>query len=229
MTTKRLLVLLVVLLGMSAVFFLPKYFFQPLGIVLELPTTVGDWTGVDEKIGDNEVTILGPGTEFARKSYTNHSGDQLFVTIVLSGHDMNTSIHRPERCLVAQGWSLADSPSVTLSIPNRGRLPTKKLTVIKNVQTTDGRQIPLTNLNYYWFVGQTDMTASHFNRWLIDKRDRLFLGYNQRWAYLTVAATITENLKPNGRSEAETSAFIEEFIRGLVPTNHLPSVQFDPL
>jgi len=225
MTTKRCLVLLVVLLGMSAVFFLPKHHFQPLGIELKLPVTVGDWTGEDLKITDEEIGILGPGTEFARKGYTNRRGDQLQVTIVLSGHDMNTSIHRPERCLVAQGWSLTASPSVAVAVPARGSLETKALKVIKMVNS-DGRTIPYTNLNYYWFVGCADTTASHFQRWLIDKADRLFRGYNQRWAYFTVAATVTENLQRNGRSEAETAAMVEDFIKGLVPPTHLSSVKF---
>lgn len=226
MTTKRLLLLLAVLLGMSAVFFLPKYFFQPLGIVLDLPESVGEWTGKDMKIGDNEIAILGPGTEFARKSYTNGRGDELAVTIVLAGHDMNTSIHRPERCLVAQGWSLTSAPTVRVPVAGRGALDTKQLKVVKMVRIDDGRQIPFSNLNYYWFVGRTDTTASHFERWLIDKGDRLFRGYNQRWAYFTVAATITQGLKPNGRSEAETAAIIEDFIKGMAPMTHLPSVKF---
>jgi EpsI family protein len=210
---------------MSAVFFLPKHHFQPLGIELKLPVTVGDWTGEDLKITDEEIGILGPGTEFARKGYTNRRGDQLQVTIVLSGHDMNTSIHRPERCLVAQGWSLTASPSVAVAVPARGSLETKALKVIKMVNS-DGRTIPYTNLNYYWFVGCADTTASHFQRWLIDKADRLFRGYNQRWAYFTVAATVTENLQRNGRSETETAAMVEDFIKGLVPPTHLSSVKF---
>ena len=181
--------------------------------------------GTYDEITDEEIGFLGPGTEFDRKGYTNRRGDQLQVTIVLSGHDMNTSIHRPERCLVAQGWSLTASPSVAVAVPARGSLETKALKVIKMVNS-DGRTIPYTNLNYYWFVGCADTTASHFQRWLIDKADRLFRGYNQRWAYFTVAATVTENLQRNGRSETETAAMVEDFIKGLVPPTHLASVKF---
>lgn len=226
MTTKRLLVLLAVLLGMGSVFFLPKYFFQPLGVDLKLPASIGEWTGEDVKIGDNEIAILGKETEFARKAYKNGRGDELQVTIVLSGHDMNTSIHRPERCLQAQGWSLTSAPTVRVAVPGRGGLDTKQLKVVKMMRAENGQAIPVTNLNYYWFVGRSDTTASHFQRWLIDKADRLFRGYNQRWAYFTVATTITQGLKPDGRSEAETAAIIEDLIKGLVPATHLPSVKF---
>ncbi|MCE9611756.1 MAG: EpsI family protein [Chthoniobacter sp.] len=225
MTTKRTLVLFAALLVMGAVFFLPKFFFQPLGIELKLPETLGAWSGTDGKITEEEIGILGKETEFARKIYSNGQGDELLVTIVLSGHDMNTSIHRPERCLDAQGWSLAGSPTVRVDVSTRGQLDTKALKVVRMVKTGDGRQIPQMMLNYYWFTGQSRTTASHFDRWLIDKCDRLFRGYNQRWAYFTVAATITQGLKPNGRSEAETAAMIEDFIKGLVPPTHLASVK----
>ena len=226
MTTKRLVLLLGVLLGMGAVFFLPKYFFQSLGVELSLPESIGEWTGEEMKIGDNEIAILGKETEFARKVYKNGRGDELQVTIVLSGHDMDMSIHRPERCLQAQGWSQVDAPLVKVAIPERGELDTTRLKVVQMVPTKDGRQFPLTNLNYYWFTGSTDVTASHLERTRIDITDRLLHGYNQRWAYFTVVATITKDMKRNGRTEEETDALIQEFIRLMVPETHLPSVKF---
>lgn len=227
MTTSRLTLLLATLLTLSAVFFLPKKAqFQPVGVKLELPETVGDWTGKDMKITDLEIATLGKETEFARKSYTNNRGDELQVTIVLAGHDMNTGIHRPERCLIAQGWSLTDAPTVKIPVADRGDLGVKRLEVVKVVQTKNGEAIPVSNLNYYWFVGSTDTTASHFDRTRIDITDRLLHGYNQRWAYFTVAATITKGLKQFGRSEEETSALIEDFIRQVVPVTHLPLVKF---
>ena len=227
MTTSRLALLLAVLLAMSAVFFLPKQLQeQPSGVKLELPASIGEWSGTDMDITDRERSMLGKETEFARKSYTNGRGDELQATIVLAGHDMNTSIHRPERCLVAQGWSLADAPVVKVAVPERGTLETTRLKVVKMVPTDDGRQFPYTNLNYYWFTGCTDITASHLERTRIDIKDRLLHGYNQRWAYFTVAGTITKDMKRNGRTEEETDALIQDFIRRMVPETHLPSVKF---
>lgn len=227
MTTSRLAVLLALLLAMSTVFFLPKQFQeQPVGVKLELPATLGEWHGADGQITDREIGILGKETEFARKSYTNGRGDELLATIVLAGHDMDTSIHRPERCLTAQGWSLAESPVVKIAVPGRGVLETTRLKVVKIVQTDAGKPFPYTNLNYYWFTGCTDTTASHLTRTRTDITDRLLHGYNQRWAYFTVAATITKDIKRNGRTEAETDALIQDFIARVVPETHLPSVQF---
>ncbi len=227
MTTSRLAVLLALLLTMSTVFFLPKKAAeQPVGVKLELPVTVGDWHGVDGKITDKEILTLGKETEFARKYYTNGRGDELTATIVLAGHDMDTSIHRPERCLVAQGWSLAEAPVVKIAVPGRGVLDTTRLKVVKMVQTDDGKPFAYPMLNYYWFTGCTDTTASHLTRTLTDITDRLLHGYNQRWAYFTVAATITKATKRNGLTEAETDALIQDFIARVVPETHLPSVKF---
>src|ERR1700730_4782988 len=117
MITKRLAILQAsLLLGLGSVFFIPKdIHMQPSAIALSLPQTVGNWQGVDEPVGQSERDILGPDTQFARKLYTNAVGDEINVSIVMSGPDMNTSIHRPERCLPAQGWTIADSRAVALS------------------------------------------------------------------------------------------------------------------
>ena len=226
MTTSRLAVLLAVLLTMSAVFFLPKQIQeQPVGVKLELPETLGEWHGAEAKIGTRELEILGKETEFARKTYVNSHGDELFVTIVLSGHDMDVSIHRPERCLPAQGWSLDAGSVIKIAVPARGALDATRLKAIQMVKTNDGKPFPYSTLNYYWFTGYTDSTGSHLTRTLTDITDRLLHGYNQRWAYFTVAATITKDMQRNGRTEAETDAFIQDFIQRLVPETHLPSVK----
>ncbi len=74
----------------------------------------------------------------------------------------------------------------------------------------------LGNLTYYCFIGQSDITASHLTRSSIDLRDRILKGYNQRWAYVTVAAIVTEGWTHPSRTEEETAAVMEEFMRLLV-------------
>lgn len=219
MKTKRVFVLeLILLCGLGAVFFVPKTSqLQAPGIVVSLPQFVGDWYGTDQAVTQGEREILGPDTEFARKLYTNGRGDQLYVSIVLSGPDMNTSIHRPERCLPAQGWTVADSRTVV--IPNtEGAFGTTRLHDMRNIrEETGGKPLTIYNLTYYWFVGRDATTPSHIRRTIIDIRDRLFKGYNQRWAYITVAATITKGVIPFGRTEKETDVEVQGFIKELVP------------
>jgi hypothetical protein len=105
MTTKRLAILLAVMLGgMSSVALLPRQLgFQPVGIELALPEFLGEWWGHDAEVTEKERTTLGYDTEFARKNYTNGGNGQILTSIVLAGQDMMTGIHRPERPRL-DGW-----------------------------------------------------------------------------------------------------------------------------
>jgi len=198
-------------------FFLPKApGTSPTGISLNLPIWVGNWIGEDAQVTARELEVLAKDTGFARKIYTSPAGDKIFVSIVLSGDDMTSSIHRPERCLPAQGWNLQDTSARTIPISNARSLATSRLSSVRMVDAKSQR-IAIHNLTYYWFVGYTDLTPSHFTRTMFDLRDRTLHGYNQRWAYVTVAATVTEGLAKPGRSEAETAKLIEDFIIQLVP------------
>jgi hypothetical protein len=51
----------------------------------------------------------------------------------------------------------------------------------------------------------------------LDIKDRLLRGYNQRWAYVTVAATVTKGLVPYGKDEAETDEMIQKIIAQVYP------------
>ena len=58
---------------------------------------------------------------------------------------------------------------------------------------------------------------------MFDIQDRVLKGYNQRWAYITVAADITKGLMTFGKSEAETDRMIQDFIRQIYPAISQPS------
>ncbi len=221
MTIKRLLLAQVLLiLGLGAVVLLPKVANStPQGIKLFLPTYVGDWFGEDQQISQIELQTLAKDTEFARKLYTDGRGDQIFASIVLSGQDLDNSIHRPERCLPAQGWSVADSRVVQIPISQSSlrSLPATRLHNVRKVITGNGTAVSIYSLDYYWFIGAKDITASHMRRTYYDIRDRLLYGYNQRWAYITVASTVTGGVEKFGKTEQETDALIRNFIQQLFP------------
>jgi EpsI family protein len=218
MIAKRLFVVEVVLvIGLSLMFFLPKSpATSPVGISLKLPVWVGDWLGEDGEVTARELEVLAKDTQFARKIYISPAGDKIFVSIVLSGEDMTSSIHRPERCLPAQGWSLQNTSPRTIPIADSRPLATTRLSNLRMVEAKNQR-VAIKNLTYYWFVGYSDITPSHLTRTLLDLRDRTLHGYNQRWAYVTVAATVTEGIARPQRSEADTAKMIETFIGQLVP------------
>ena len=219
MITKRLFAVeLLLAAGLGTVFLLPQApKTKPAGISLKLPIWVGNWIGDDAAVTQREIEVLAKDTQFARKVYTGPEGDVISVSIVLSGDDMTTSIHRPERCLPAQGWSLQNTSERTITLPNSALLKTTRLSNVREATGKDKQRFLVPNLTYYWFVGYDQTTPSHFTRTMLDLRDRIFGGYNQRWAYVTVAATVTQGIARPERTEAETGAMIESFIRELVP------------
>lgn len=219
MITKRLVsVAIVLLVGFSVVFLLPKSSkSSPAGIAMVLPNYIGDWIGQDAEITEREREVLAKDTQFARKTYTNAAGDSIYVSIVMSGDDMTNSIHRPERCLPAQGWNLQSSEKRIIPIAGGKQLEMTRLRNGRSLERSDKTRATLENLNYYWFVGYSDMTASHMTRTSIDLRDRILYGYNQRWAYVTVSGIVTKGWANPQRTEEETTAMIEGFIRELAP------------
>lgn len=219
MTIKRLLFLALFLGGgfASALVLPGNHQTQPAGVRLALPDFIGKWYGADQKVTDRELQMFAGDTEFARKLYTDGAGNAVFVSIVLSGNDLDNSIHRPERCLPAQGWTIEDSSRREVPLANNRELNVTRLHNLRQVPLRDGRVATIYNLNYYWFVGYHHLTASHMERTFFDIKDRVLHGYNQRWAYITVAADITEGFTTFGRSEKETDAMIQKFIAELVP------------
>ena len=223
MIIKRLFVLQALLaIGLSSVFLIPqKTTLGPAGIGMTLPDQVGRWTSKAAPVAPEELKGLAEDTKFVRRWYSNPAGDQIYVSIVLSGADMGNSIHRPERCLVAQDWSVSSSRRVKIPLPaGKPPLEVTALNVVNNHEYRADRNaapVTLRRLNYYWFIGSQDITASHWTRTFIDIRDRLLHGDNQRWAYVTVAATVTDNLQPAGRTQEETTKIIEDFLAEIVP------------
>ena len=203
--------------GLGSVFVLPKKIeVQPAALAKSLPSFVGDWYGSDQPVTQGEKDILGPETQFVRKLYTNGKGDQIFVSMVFSGPDMSNSIHRPERCLPAQGWTVVNTNVVTIPLAV-GKVDVTRLRNLRVFRDENAAPVNIYSLDYYWFVGHDDQTPSHFERTWIDIRDRVLKGENQQWAYVTVASNITKGLQPLGRSEAETDQMIKDFLRALVP------------
>jgi len=233
--TKRLLMLwAILLLGFSVIFVLPKTPTPPPpGVVMALPDFIGDWYGQEAPVTEKEQNTLGRETRFARKLYTNAKGDAVYVSVVLAGEDMSTSIHRPERCLPAQGYTIVDKHTVKAALA-AGSLTMTRLHTIhplfdangKPRLFPDGKQANEFSLLYYWFVGSTETTDDHVARYVIDARDRLLKGCNQSWAYVTVMSRITGKLDGRfGRNEAQTDAMIHDFVLKLIPFIQSPTVR----
>jgi len=232
MTTKRLAILFAVLLaGLGSVFVLPQQLgFQPVGISTDLPKMVGGWYGRDLEVTEKERIVLGEdaGTKFARKAYHNGAGFEIAASVVLSGEDMSRAIHRPERCMPAQGLTIIDKRTVPVRIPDHGTLRTTRLQNVRSVPLEAGAApTSLYNVTYYWFVGHTDTTESHIVRTWMDMRDRLIHGYNQRWAYITVSAQLPLGAERDPQTQRLIDDWMKDFIQQLAPKIQKDTVRLE--
>lgn len=210
---KRLIITFVLLtVGLSAIFFLPKTFgLQDSAVRTVLPKSLDEWQGREREAGKLEKQELDKATDFRKMWYFRESphhpreADTVDMTMVLSGDDMNNSIHRPERCLLAQGYKKITPSEVKIDIGGGKSLTATRLHFV--AQLKDGSEVPA--IMYYWFVGADLITNSHYGRTLYDMQYRLVKGTNQRWAYISVQAPYgevrSEGFAPNTEAQADAS------------------------
>lgn len=198
MTARIAIVLALITGGFSLIFALPE---PPApassACVLEWPNELEGWVKIrDKDPAPAEIAIL-KGAEFAKADYVSNPGTfQIDAGIVLSTTDINETIHRPERCLPAQGHDILKASSTEVVLPNGVILPLTRLhTRITRTTTATEEQASETYsfdcVSYYWFIGKETLTASHYGRTFEDMRYRLLTGGTQRWAYVTVAAYLS--------------------------------------
>jgi hypothetical protein len=186
------------------------------GVVMELPgSLIGLW-GSDQPVSESEKVILPADTEFAKKIYSDGMGNDIHCQIVLAGAEKR-SIHRPEVCLPAQGWTIKSGEVVPVKLADGRTIEVMKLTVVRPVTLNNGTQRDLTSVFCYWFIGKHATTPHHFVRVLKTNLDMLLHNTNHRWAYVIVNAPVLEGFVPGGKDLQQTTARVEAAIAELGP------------
>jgi len=194
-----------------------------------LPAYLGsEWEGQTADISAIEHEVLPADTGFSRKNYVSlqRPNERVFLSIVLSGRD-RTSIHRPEICLVGQGWTITQRathafawpstpPTSTLRLfPVSAAVPATLLSIEREFRTKQGKKIKVPALMAYWFVGSDKIVASNTERIVDTSLDRLFHWQAHRWAYVVV-----QTLAPDG--EIAALARMQAVLDGTLATFQLP-------
>lgn len=215
--------------ALGAVYVLPKAGVTAESAVkMELPGSTGGWSFEALPASEDEINTLSDDTQFAkaiclrpRPGEVNTDGylipDRVDLSVVLSGHDLNNSIHRPERCMPAQGHSITSSGDIILKLEHGGGFQAKRLRSVQSLKSAkDGKVTAQFNcVTYYFFVGHDKITNDHLARTLIDMKDRLMYGRDQRWAY--VSASMWYGKMPwieKEVSEAEADEKLRKFVSG---------------
>lgn len=186
------------------------------GVIMNLPTQVGTFSGQDQDISESERVILPKDTEFARKVYKNFGGEQINAQIVLAGGEKR-SIHRPEICLPAQGWNIKTGQAVPIKLDDGRVLDVMKLDISKPVEIQPGVRKELTTIFLYWFIGKNMTTPYHWLRLGHANWDRVVHNINHRWAYVIVSAPVLDGFTPGGKNYEETKEILERFVGELAP------------
>ncbi len=184
-----------------------------------LPHYLGTaWEGQDADITPIEREVLPPDTGFSRKNYVllRNLNQRVFLSIVLSGRD-RTSIHRPELCLVGQGWTITGQfPHAFRRVDDKdARVPATVLRIEREFTTKQGQKVKVPALFAYWFVGADKIVATNTARILYTSLDRLRHLQAHRWAYV-VAQTLT----PDG--EEAGLARLQSVLDGTLPAFQEP-------
>jgi len=187
------------------------------GVVMELPVIVGDYFGKRGEISQAELDILPKDTEFARRLYDDSRGHQINCSIVLSGAEQR-SIHRPEVCLVGQGWSIVGQENIPIPLRSGHQLVGRKLTLERQAAGQNGEHLTVRAFYVYWFVGQNVATPSTFTRVFLSSWDRAVHNRSHRWAYVSLFSLVTDNLRPDGLNAGQTTAILLDFAKQVVPT-----------
>lgn len=157
---------------------------------VELPAFLGtEWIGRRAEVSAVEREILPADTGFSRRNFVAvaDARRQVFFSVVLSGRD-RTSIHRPELCLVGQGWTIAGSEQTNLALP-AGRpvlppeVPVSLLHVKREFTGPRGRET-VPQLVAYFFVGADGLVGGHAGMVWRDVWNRVRHGRADRWAYV---------------------------------------------
>jgi len=190
-------------LTFSTIFALPKLRITDSALDYRVPARIGLWQTHGFEPSKEEKAILAADTKFGKahcflKRYEDASPitgemdpnrpqyDMADLSVVLSGDDLTNSIHRPERCMEAQGHRIHDSKDLDIQVDADHQTKAKRLISTQPLKLEDGRIVQNEFLTYYFFVGHDHLTTDHMERNKVDMLDRLKKGEAQHWAYVLV-------------------------------------------
>jgi EpsI family protein len=159
--------------------------------------------------------VLPPGTKILRKWYRKESPQDALAgginaTVVISGSDKR-SIHRPERCLQAQGWQIVSRDRFALpSATSDGEGLGITRLVVRRVWLQEKRRTEAKRVVFYWFMGDNRITGSNLKRLAYTAWDRMIRRRNYRWSYILL-------ISPVSASVEEANGELSRFAARLLP------------
>ncbi len=184
---------------------------------IDLPERVLDFTSTNVPESAVELGYFPKDTSYARRVYQAPDGFGVNTIIILMGAD-RTSIHRPEYCLLGQGWNVDKKTEVKVPIDGAPHyeLPVMKWVISKTFETPGGQKQEARGVYVFWFVADNEQTTGNVQLQCHLVKDLLFTGVLQRWAYISCFAICAPG--------QEDAAFerMEKLIAAAVPEFQVP-------
>ncbi len=189
-----------------------------------LPETVLNFTSKELPVAKVVHDWLPKDTVYGQRMYEAPDGFWVQSSVILMGTD-RSSIHKPEYCLLGQGFQVSkvEHDTVEISQPHRYSLPVLKMFLQREGKTPDGQTVPQSALYVYWFVADGQLTEKHNQRMLWLARDQITRGVLQRWAYVSCFSLFAP-----GQEEIAYSR-IKEWIAAAVPTFQITAGSDKPI
>lgn len=180
-----------------------------------LPRQVLEYQSTNAPITKVELGYLPADTTYARKIYFAPDSFWIQASVVMMGVD-RSSIHKPQYCLVGQGWQVLSQgeDNIPLAGEKSLELPVWKMTAQQPQSMADGTRHMVKAVYVYWFVADGHVTARHGQRMWWMARELLTTGTLQRWAYVSVLGLCLPG------QEEETYERIRKFIAESAPEYH---------
>lgn len=160
-----------------------------------------------------EKSLLPEDTIIVRKIYRDPEGTSITVSIVIAGKQ-RTSVHRPQACLIGQGYRVTGQRTLETIVRNDRIL---KVTLLDLQKDKNGPGAYPGNREHgslaYWFVSREHETPYYLELLLRTTIDSIVEGGRHRWSYVS--------LMLSNQKEAQAGAkTIKDFIAGLYPYIH---------
>jgi hypothetical protein len=192
------------------------------------PLYIGDWFAQPVPPTQKEKDTLNKDTSFIKGIYSAYDMPPMLsasgrpiragidLSIVISGFDINNSIHRPERCLRAQGHLNMLSLPEDFTTPDGRTMKVQRITSIFPMppENEGDEPFPIGFISYYYFVGHKHLTHDHWSRTFLDMKDRLLNGADQQWSFVMLSAPY--NLGKDPAENAQRQQQVDKKIRQLL-------------
>jgi hypothetical protein len=153
---------------------------------VRLPSAIPGFQTEEGAISKWEEALPGD-TTFGRKVYRQDAASAPITLSAVMMKTDRTSIHRPQICIVGQGWLIDETKIISIPVARPGPYALQATCMQLSKEVTDGAGVKrnIRGVYIYWFVSENRLTPGHSEALWFITRDLLLTGTMYPWAYVS--------------------------------------------